>query len=147
MDSLQKKSPKFVTIIFHCCVSFPSLSEWIVLTSSEGVGRGLAGTSIAVVLLDKVLLLLISSNYVRIGSVGVTIAGLLKVVVHLHLLLTGVGLGPVLELPARKESVKDDSEEVDAGGDAEDCLPLEDELVSIFMIPGNLFRCNWTNHS
>ena len=107
-------------------------------------------TSIAVVrsiLLDKILLLFISSDNVRIGSVGIAIAGLLKVVVHLHLLLAGVGFGPILELPAGKESVEDDSEEVDAGGDAEDRLPLEDELLFILVIPGDLFRCNRTDHS
>ena len=83
-------------------------------------------------------------NHVEVGAA----VRLLQVLVHLHLLLgLGRALGPVLQLPAGEHGVEDDAEEVDPRGDAEDGLPLGDELVPVLVVLGDLLRGDRADHA
>lgn len=83
-------------------------------------------------------------DHVEVGAA----VRLLQVLVHLHLLLgLGRALGPVLQLPAGEHCVEDDAEEVDARGDAEDGLPLGDELVPVLVVLGDLLRGDGADHA
>ena len=112
----------------------------------ERICRGLLGLLVLVLqgLVDLVVAGGRLGDHVEVGAA----VRLLQVLVHLHLLLgLGRALGPVLQLPAGEHGVEDDAEEVDPRGDAEDGLPLGDELVPVLVVLGDLLRGDRADHA
>ena len=102
-----------------------SLSKGIILPRRERICRGLSRPWLQG-LTGLVVARRSSAHHIRVCSVPVSSVRLLKVVVHLHFLLCLSCRGPVLLLTACKDCVENDPEEMDTGGNAEDCLPLPD---------------------